>query len=66
MSIIDEFMVWYNGAHVLLKVAAWVLGILLVYAIAKRLFKLAIIILLFIILCFFACHTALASSALVM
>jgi hypothetical protein len=66
MTLIDEFLVWYNDAHVLLKVAAWVLGILLAYALAKRLFKLAIVLLLFIILCFFACHTVLASSAPVM
>lgn len=63
MTLIDEFLVWYNGAHVLLRVATWVLGILLAYALAKRLFKLAIVILIFIILFLFACHTVLASSA---
>lgn len=62
MTLIDEFMVWYNSAHVLLKIGAWVLGILLAFALAKRLFKFAIVILLFIILLLFACHTVLASS----
>ena len=56
MNLIDEFMVWYNDAHVLLKIATWVIGILLGWAIVKRLFKLEAFIIILIIIVVFAWH----------
>lgn len=48
----QDVLQWYAGLWMPIKIGVWVLAILLVYAVIKRLVKLAILVTILIILIF--------------